>query len=78
MSWTEPLPPQIVFVNGQAVAVHRSPNDHVLGVVERAVEMARYSMDRPWEIKDETGQILGYKDDPDAIRYVSVPAGTAS
>jgi hypothetical protein len=78
MSWTEPLPPQIVVVNGQAVAVVRHADDQVLGVAERAVQMAGYTMDRAWEFKDESGEVLGYKDDPDALRYVSLPAGTAS
>lgn len=77
-SWKEPLPPQIVVVNGLAVAVLRDPNDHVLSVFERAVEMAGYKVDRGWEIKDEDGNRLGYKDDPDAVRFISLPAGVAS
>lgn len=33
---------QEIIVNGQAVAVPRDPNYHVLGVAQRAIEMARY------------------------------------
>jgi len=71
---------QTVIVNGQSYEVPRSANDHCLGFAERAVEMAGYemSMSRRWEVKDEAGEVLGYKDDPGRVRYVSLRAGIAS
>lgn len=76
----EPAPTlrQTIIVNGQSVQVPRGPYDHVPGVAVRAVQMAGFDTTRDWEIKDGEGEVLGYKDNPDRIRYVSLPAGTAS
>lgn len=67
-----------IIVNGQAYEVPRSEHDHVPGVARRAVEMAGYPVDRGWEVKDSEGRRLGCGDDPDRIRHISLPAGTAS
>lgn len=67
-----------IIVNGQAVEVPRGEHDHVPGVAQRAVEMAGYPVDRSWEVKDADGRRLGCRDDPDRIRHISLPAGTAS
>ncbi|PZP68375.1 hypothetical protein [Methylorubrum populi] len=75
---TSPTRVHTIIVNGQAFEVPRSEHDHVPGVAQRAVEMAGYPVDRGWEVKDADGRRLGCGDDPDRIRHISLPAGTAS
>ena len=71
---------QTIIVNGEAIDVPRRDGDTLWGVAKRAVFQAGYGdiYARPWEIKDALGSLIGDWPDPDRIRHISLPAGTAS